>query len=84
MAGLAVHAGIGSSGEPESVLAQKLVDRVWELNREVGIPETTDLIKAEDIEELVDVALAEGSGYPTPRFFDREECRAVLQRLSAA
>jgi alcohol dehydrogenase class IV len=84
MAELAVHAGLGSSGEAESVLAQKLVDRVWQLNREIGIPETSDLIQAEDIDELVDVALAEGSAYPTPRFFEREECRALLVRLSAA
>lgn len=84
MADLAVHAGIGTSGEPESVLAQKLVDRVWQLNRQIGIPETSDLIKAEDIDELVDVSLAEGSAYPTPRFFGRDECRALIERIRAA
>lgn len=84
MAEIALHAGLGESTDSESVLAQKLVDRVWELNREIGIPETTDLIKSEDIEELVEVALKEGSAYPTPRFFDRDECRGILARLSAA
>ncbi len=79
-----VHVGLGDSGEAESVLAQKLVDRVWELNREIGIPATADAIKAEDIDDLVTVSLAEGSGYPTPRFFDRQECRALLERISPA
>ena len=76
--------GLGESTESESALAQKLVDRVWELNRKIGIPETTDLIKPEDIDELVDVSLSEGSAYPTPRFFDKHECRGILERLSAA
>jgi alcohol dehydrogenase len=84
MANLAVHAGLGSSTETESALAQKLVDRVWELNREIGIPETCDALKAEDIDELVAIALTEGSSYPTPRFFEPEECRTVLTRLMAA
>jgi len=84
MAEIALHAGLGDSTESESALAQKLVDRVWELNRKIGIPDTTDLIKAEDIEELVDAALTEGSAYPTPRFFERHECRGILERLSAA
>lgn len=81
MARIAVHAGLGSAGETASALAQKLVDAVWQLNRDIGIPETTDVIKAEDVDELTDVALAEGSGYPTPRFFERHECRALLERL---
>lgn len=84
MAEIAVHAGLGSVDEAESALAQKLVDSVWALNREIGIPETTDVLKTDDIEQLVDEALAEGSGYPTPRFFGRDECRALLQRLQAA
>jgi alcohol dehydrogenase class IV len=84
MAKLAVHAGLGNSDEAESALAQKLVDGVWALNREIGIPKTCDALKAEDIDELVDVALAEGSSYPTPRFFEPQECRTVLERLLAA
>ena len=81
MAELALHAGIGESGESPSVLAQKLVDRVRTLNRRIGIPETSEAIQASDIEELVDLALAEGSSYPTPRYFDRGECRSLIERL---
>jgi alcohol dehydrogenase len=84
MANLAIHAELGNADETESALAQKLVDRVWELNRAIGIPETCDALKTEDIDELVAVSLAEGSSYPTPRFFDPGECRALLERLRAA
>ncbi|MFK8019929.1 MAG: iron-containing alcohol dehydrogenase [Pseudomonadales bacterium] len=84
MAEIAVHVGLGEAGESESVLAQKLVDRVWALNKQVGIPATTDVIKDEDIDGLVKVALVEGSGYPTPRYFDEQECRALLERIKAA
>lgn len=80
---IAVNAGLGDKGEPDSALAQKVIDKVWALNAEIGIPKTTDVIKEEDIEGLIDAALAEGSSYPTPRFFEREECREILQSLRA-
>jgi len=84
MAEIAVHVGFGEADESESVLAQKLVDRVWALNKQLGIPETTDVIKDADIDDLVQVALVEGSGYPTPRYFDEQECKALLVRIKAA
>lgn len=83
MAEIAVHCRLGEAGEPDAVLAQKLIDRVWALNREIGIPATTDVIKTADIDALVEAALTEGSGYPTPRFFEPEECRGVLLRLQS-
>ncbi len=81
LAQIAIHAGLGQSGESNAVLAQKVIDRVWALNAEIGIPKTTDVIKDEDIETLLDEILAEGCKYPTPRFFERDECRALVQRL---
>lgn len=83
MAEIAVHVGIGDASESDQDLANKLVERIWALNREIGIPETTDVIKDEDLDELVKVSLAEGSGYPTPRYFDEDECKALLQRIKA-
>ena len=81
---IAVHSGLGDSTESDAALAQKVIDKVWALNAEIGIPKTTDVIKAEDIETLVDAALTEGSGYPTPRFFERDETRDLIQRLCTA
>ncbi|MEM8548563.1 MAG: iron-containing alcohol dehydrogenase, partial [Pseudomonadota bacterium] len=84
MAELAVHCALGDADEGEAALALKLVERVRELNREIGIPETTDLIPAADVDELVDAVLTEGARYPTPRFLDRAECKAIVERLRSA
>ncbi len=84
MARIAIHAGIGTWEENPDLLAQKLIDRIWQLNEQIGIPATTDVIKSEDIEELVDAALSEGSSYPTPRYFGRDECRQIIEQLRSA
>ena len=78
---IAVHVGLGQSSEGDAVLAQKVIDKVWELNTQIGIPGTTDVIKEEDIEDLLDDVLSEGSAYPTPRFFERAECRTLIHSL---
>jgi len=84
MAEIALHIELGDPSESPDVLAGKLVDKVRELNATIGIPETTDVIKEDDIKDLVDAALAEGGGYPTPRYIERSECEAVIRSLMAA
>jgi alcohol dehydrogenase class IV len=84
MADIAIHAGLGDASEGHAVLADKLVAKVRELNATIGIPETTDVIREEDIKDLVDAALQEGSGYPTPRYLERSECEALVRGLMAA
>ncbi len=42
---IAVHSGLGDSSESDAALAQKVIDKVWALNAEIGIPKTTDVIK---------------------------------------
>jgi len=81
LAELAVYCKLGEANEPESALAQKLIDRIWALNDEIGIPRTTDVIKEEDIDAIVTAALKEGSGYPVPRFLERSECEALVRGL---
>ena len=84
LAEIAVHCGLGDQSEGDAALAQKVIDRVWALNAEIGIPKTTDVIKEEDIDELTDLALKEGSSYPTPRFLERDECRNLIKGLCSA
>ncbi|MCZ6831597.1 MAG: iron-containing alcohol dehydrogenase [Gammaproteobacteria bacterium] len=81
LAELAVYSGIGTESEPESALAQKLIDRVWELNAAIGIPKTTDVIQEQDIDAIVEAALKEGNGYPVPRFIEKSECEALVRGL---
>lgn len=81
LAELAVDNALGIESEGEAALAQKLIDRIWSLNDEIGIPRTTDVIMDKDIDDIVDSALKEGSGYPVPRFIERDECVALVQSL---
>lgn len=81
LAELAVYARLGDESEPEDVLAQKLIDRIWALNETIGIPKTTDVIREEDIEDIVSAALKEASGYPVPRFLERNECESLVRGL---
>ena len=84
LAELAVYCELGDESEPANELAQKLIDRIWALNEEIGIPRTTDVIKEEDIAGIVTAALKEGSGYPVPRFLERNECEALVRGLRSA
>lgn len=81
MAEIAVHSGLGSATESDAALAQKLVDAVWALNKAIGIPKTTDVIQDADIDHLVTELMKEGASYATPRYFEVEESRALIQRL---
>lgn len=83
LANIAVYCGMGERSEPSPALAQKLIDRVWELNKEIGIPLTSEAIREEDIEALVSAAITEGGSYPSPRFISEDECRGVLRKIKA-
>lgn len=81
MADIAIHAGLGDASEGHAALSDKLIIKVRELNEAIGIPTTTDVIREEDVKDLVDAALKEGSGYPTPRYLERSECEALVRGL---
>ena len=81
LAELAVYNALGVASEGDAALAQKLIDRIWALNAEIGIPRTTDVILEKDIDDIVDSALKEGSGYPVPRFIERDECVTLVRNL---
>lgn len=81
LAELAIYNGFGEESEGQAALAQKLIDKVWALNEEIGIPRTTDVIQDADIDRIVDAALKEGNGYPVPRYIERDECVALVKGL---
>ena len=74
---------VGLSEALGRVLAEDLIARVSQPPSDVSAMDGYAL-RAEDIDELVDLALAEGSSYPTPRFLERAECRGILERLAPA
>ena len=81
---IARHVNLGNEGDSDAALTEALITHVKALNDTIGIPETTDVIKEADIKNLVDAALKEGSGYPTPRFLERAECETLIRSLMAA
>ncbi len=82
LAELAVLVGVGTAHEDQNVLAHKFIKAVKDLRTEVGIPDTSPLIKREDFEYLTNLAIAEGAGYPVPRLLDRASVDMILNKIS--
>ena len=81
LAELAVAIDAGSASESKSVLAQRFVDRVRELNRTVGIPEKIAPLRAEDVGLIARAAMVEAHrDYPVPKNMSLGEAEALLQR----
>ena len=81
LAELAVAIGAGDASESKSVLAQRFVERVRELNRTVGIPEKIEALKAADIPEVARAAMIEAHrDYPVPKNMTLAEAESLLQR----
>ncbi len=89
LAQLAVRARLGNQDEHEDELAQKFLDGVDKLNRDLGIPLYLEALKEDDIPALAKAACHEAhTGYPVPRYMSARQCedliRAVLKPAVAA
>ena len=77
---LAVRARLGTEGESSDVLAQKFLDAVDQLNRDLGIPLYLDTLKEADIPALAKAACKEAhTGYPVPRYMTQGECEDMIR-----
>lgn len=80
LAQLAVRARLGQEDEREDVLAQKFIDGVVALERDVGIPTHLDALKAADIPALAKAACYEAhTGYPVPRYLTQKGCEDLIR-----
>lgn len=78
---LAIRAKVGQDGEDRDVLAQKFLDAVDALNRDLGIPTTLDALKEADIPALAKAACHEAhTGYPVPRYMTQEICESLIRQ----
>lgn len=82
LAVLAVRAKVGSQGEPVNVLAQKFLDSIDALNRDLGIPRQLAALRKADIPELAKAACREAdTNYPVPRYMSAEICEALMSAV---
>jgi len=82
LAMLAVRAGLGGAGEDPERLAEKFIEGVEALNRDLGIPTTLASLQASDIPALARAACREAhAGYPVPRYMTIQQCEALIAGL---
>jgi alcohol dehydrogenase class IV len=85
LAALAVRAGVGGAGERPAALAQKFIDSVEALNRDLGIPAHVDALREEDIPALAKAACWEAdTNYPVPRYMSPDTCAGILRAVLPA
>lgn len=82
LADLALAVGVGKASESNSVLAQKFVDGVRQLNVDLAIPSTLDAIKVADIPAIAKAALKESHyNYPVPKYMNQAQCEALVGKM---
>ena len=69
----------GMTGENDAEKAEKFISWIEEVNRKMGIPEYLDMIKDEDVEQIITWAMREANPlYPTPVLWGRKELRKFI------
>lgn len=82
LAELALRAGLGSEDDSDADLAEKFLQGVEQLNRDLGIPTHLDALKEADIPALARAACHEAhTGYPVPRYMTQSQCEALIRKL---
>mgnify|MGYP000343710831 CR=1 FL=1 len=72
---------MGTEDEDAEVLAQKFLDAVDQLNRDLGIPTYLEALKENDIPALAKAACHEAhTGYPVPRYMTQEVCENLIRQ----
>ena len=78
---LAIRAKVGKDGEDREVLAQKFLDAVDALTRDLDIPTVLDALQEADIPALAKAACHEAhTGYPVPRYMTQEVCENLIRK----
>jgi len=79
---LAIVGGLGRNDESAKTLSVRFIDKIREMNRNMGIPTGIPQLQASDIPRLARQALAEAHPqYPVPRLMKQAECEDILQKL---
>lgn len=80
---LAVAAGVASPQEEDAIAAAKFIRAIRQLNARMGIPETLEGIRPEDIPVMAAHAEKEANPlYPVPRLMTREELTFFYEQVT--
>lgn len=80
---LAVAAGVASPQEEDAIAAAKFIRAIHQLNARMGIPETLEGIRPEDIPVMAAHAEKEANPlYPVPRLMTREELTFFYEQVA--
>lgn len=81
LAQLALRAKVGTEDEDAEMLAQKFLDAVDQLNRDLNIPTYLEALKEADIPALAKAACHEAhTGYPVPRYMSQAVCEGIIRQ----
>ncbi len=81
LAQLALRAKVGTEDEDADILAQKFLDAVDRLNRDLGIPTFLEALQESDIPALAKAACHEAhTGYPVPRYMSQAVCEGIIRQ----
>ena len=79
---LAVRAKVGTDDEASSVLAQKFIDAVDQLNADLNIPTHLEALQESDLPALAKAACFEAhTGYPVPRYMSQAQCEDLIRQV---
>ncbi|MBF0101329.1 MAG: iron-containing alcohol dehydrogenase [Desulfobacterales bacterium] len=82
LAKLAVVGGLGNAGESKDVLAQKFIDKIKTMNKNMNIPICIKELQENDIPLIAKRALYEAHPhYPVPRIMTQKECEELIRKL---
>ncbi|MDH4394228.1 MAG: iron-containing alcohol dehydrogenase [Limnobacter sp.] len=85
LAYLAKACNIGPAGGTDRQLADAFIQRIRDMNAKFGIPTQLDKLKASDITEIAQSALAEARfTYAVPRYMDMPTAEGVIRKMLMA
>jgi alcohol dehydrogenase class IV len=72
----------GITGKNDAEKAEKFISWIEEMKEKTGIPEKLDIIKNEDMEQIIAWAMKEANPlYPTPVLWRYEDFRAFIESV---
>ncbi len=79
---LAVYANLADENDSREVATKKLIDWIYQTNKEMHIPQNIEEIEENDLEELTNFALKESNPfYPVPKLLGKKELKEIYLKV---